>query len=361
MRRNGLFRETALWERAIAVLRDRLPAQWTVEVSAPTSGSSEVSALAEITSGSGTRVTFAVEIKTATPSAQQLGDRLVRLAMNSPYPLLFATEYISSPLRRLCEQQGVSYVDATGWVYLVSDEPMLFVQLEGAPKPPKARAANATSRLNGPAAGRAIRYLLEATPPLGIRQLAERSASSPAAVSKLMPALTEAGAIDRASDGTILEVRKRTLLDRWTADYTFLNSNGPALDYLAVRGLSRLLDQVRDRDDLSVTGSAAARAYLPPGTTSVIPFSLLTLYAANPAAIADEFGLVRTGRETSNVIITSPRDADLLSSPHRSEQGIPLAPLGQVLADLRTLPGRLAQEAEQLIEILAANDPAWRQ
>ncbi|MFI6031221.1 hypothetical protein [Amycolatopsis magusensis] len=358
MRRNRVFRETALVRRAVGTLRDSLPGHWAIEVSDPPAEFDEVDAVAVISTGSGPSLTFAAEVKT-TPSLQQLGDRLVRLAAESQFPLLFVTEYISAPLRQFCEQQGISYLDATGWAYLVSGEPMLFVRLEGAPRPPKTRTSTATSRLNGPAAGRAIRYLLEARPPLGVRQLAEGSGSSPAAVSKLMPALTDAGAIDRSPDGTIVEVRKRTLLDRWTADYSFLNSNGLVLDYLAVRGLPRLLEKLRGREDICVTGSAAARAYLPQGTTSVLPMSLLTLYAADPAAIADEFGLVRTGRDTSNVVITSPRDPSLLESPRQSEQGLPVAPLGQVLADLRSLPGRLAQEAEQLIEILTATDPAW--
>lgn len=176
-----------------------------------------------------------------------------------------------------------------------------------------------------------------------------------------MPALVDAGAIERSVEGTITRVRKRTLLDRWTADYSFVNGNGVVLDYIGPRGVARTLDQIRDRGDITVTGSAAAREYLPPGITSVVPLSLLTLYAPDIAGIARSLGLVRSDRTTSNVLITVPRDRTLLEA-ETSASGLRIAPIGQVLADLLTLPrGRLAQEAEQLIDVLARGDDAWRE
>ena len=304
----------------------------------------------------------ALEMRQAIAAeGDQVVSQLRDIAEASPHPLVFVTEYINPPLRRKCEERAISYLDTTGWAYVVSDEPLILIRLEGASKPPRPRENAPTARLNGPAAGRTIRRLLELDPPLGIRQLATLSSSSPAAVSKLMPTLVEAGAVDRSADGTIIRIRRRALLDRWTADYAFLNSNSLVLDYLAPRGLPRLLEQIRNRGDLCVTGSAAARTYLPPATTSVIPLSQLTMYGKDITGIADNLGLVRTGRQTSNVIITTPRDPLLLENPRLSAPGFPVAPVGQVLADLLTLPGRMAQEAEQLMDSLADNDPTWRE
>ncbi len=314
-----------------------------------------------ISSGT-TAVRFAVESKyTPRVSADQVASQLRALAEPSPLPLLFVTDYINPPLRRACEERAISYLDTTGWAYIVNVEPPILIRLAGASKPPRPRENAATARLNGPAAGRTIRRLLELDPPLKIRQLAELSLSSPAAVSKLMPALVDAGAVDRLANGTISRIRRRTLLDRWTADYSFLRSNGLVLDYVAPRGLPRVLERIRNRDDLCVTGSAAARTYLPSAITPVIPLGLLTMYGKDISGIADSLGLVRTGRDTSNVIITTPRDPALLDNPRLSASGFPVAPLGQVLADLLTLPGRMAQEAEQIVDSLAEDDPTWRE
>jgi len=64
-------------------------------------------------------------------------------------------------------------------------------------------------------------------------------------------------------------------------------------------------------------------------------------------------------RQSSNVVITAPRDPDLVTSPTLSDSDLPLAPLPQVLADLLTLPGRESLLAEQLMDQLAESDPMW--
>lgn len=359
VQRNGQFDETGLIARAVSTLRIKLPAAWQVQV-ADAPGPQD--AILTISSGTAGAATFAIEAKNATRvSAADAVNQLDAASQANPRQLMFITEYMNPPLRRECESRGLSYLDTTGWAYVVSDNPPILIRLEGASRPPSPRGNAPTARINGPAAGRTVRRLLELDPPLGIRQLAELSSSSPGAVSKLMPTLVDAGAIERSTEGTIVHIRRRSLLERWTADYSFLNSNSLVLDYLAPRGLPYVLDRLRDRNDLCVTGSAAARTYLPPDITSVLPLSLLTVYGKDIPAIANSLGLVRTSRETSNVLMTVPRDPLLLEQLTQSAAGFRVAPLGQVLADLLTLPGRMAQEAEQLMDLLAHNDPAWRE
>jgi hypothetical protein len=197
---------------------------------------------------------------------------------------------------------------------------------------------------------------------LGIRELAARSSSSPAAVSKLMPTLSDAGAVERSESGAVTLIRRRTLLDRWTADYSFVDSNGLVLDYTAPHGAAHTLELIRERDDVTVSGSAAAREYLPVGTSSVAPPGPLALYGEDTTGIARSLDLVRADRTTSDVLITTPRDRTLLDEAELSPSGFRAAPVPQVLADLLTLPrAGLAQEAEQLIDVLARNDESWRE
>ena len=249
------------------MLQDRLPTGWQVDLVPEVKERPRYDAFLTLTSPKGGATTFIVEAKgVVRPSVKDLVNQLRAIALDvGARPVLLITEYASPPLRRELEDAAISYLDTTGWACLTNDDPAVLVRFEGANKPPRPRESAATARLNGPAAGRAIRCLLEAQPPLGIRELAAKSSSSPAAVSKLMPTLVDAGAVERSDDGTVTRIRRRTLLDRWTADYSFVNSNGVVLDYIAPRGVARTLERMGGRDDIAVSGSAAAREYLPAG------------------------------------------------------------------------------------------------
>jgi DNA-binding transcriptional ArsR family regulator len=363
MSRNASVIETEVVRAAVEALRARLPRSWNAEAIPEPKARQRYDAVLTLTSADRTEVKFAVEAKsTPRQSVRDVVRQLRAMVPTDNTQLLFITEYASPPLRRELEEAGISYLDTTGWVSLTCSDPLVLIRLEGAAKPPRPRETAATMRLTGPATARTIRHLLEGHPPLGIRELATLSSSSPAAVSKLMPALLDAGAIERSEEGTVTRVRKRTLLDRWTADYNFVNANGVVLDYIAPRGVARTVDRIRNRGDVTVTGSAAAREYLPPGITPVVPLGLLTLYSSDITDTARSLELVRSDRATSNVLITAPRDRTLLEEAKTSASGLRIAPIGQVLADLLTLPrGRLAQEAEQLIDVLARDDDAWRE
>lgn len=361
--RNVGIRETDVLDAAIDVLRSRLPSSWRIEVAVKPDRAFDFRMT--LTTDEGAAVNFLAEVKLSTTrgSVQEITRQLRTMAAAfGDDPVLYVSEYVSPPLRRELDEANISYLDTTGWVSLAASDPPVLIRLEGAAKPPRPRESTATVRLTGPATARTIRTLLDRQPPWGIRELADRSSSSAAAVSKLMPTLVDAGAIERSEDGTVTRVRKRTLLDRWVADYSFTNGNSVVLDYIAPRGVARTLDRIRERDEVTVTGSAAAREYLPSDITSVVPLAVLTLYADDITSTAGSLGLIRSDRSASNVMITTPRDRTLLTSADVTASGLRVAPISQVLADLLTLPkGRLAQEAEQLIEILARSDDAWRE
>ncbi|KUI37135.1 hypothetical protein AU194_11235 [Mycobacterium sp. GA-2829] len=361
--RNAMRDETSVRETAVEVLRSRLPPTWRVETRLQPEAEPHADFHVTLTNPDGANVNFAAEVKSAVPASTKAIARHLRAvaaAHGGGAPLMYVADYVSPPLRKELDELGISYLDTTGWVSLTASDPPVLIRLEGAARPPRPRQTKATTRLNGPAAARAIRYLLEGHPPVGVRELAKLSSTSAAAVSKLMPTLVDAGAIERDEDGTIAHIRKRTLLDRWVADYSFTNSNSVVLDYIATRGLERTLEKCRGRNDFTATGSIAARSYLPAGVTSVVPLTLLCLYTDDITRLADSLELLRADRASSNVMITAPRDRTLLGGGHRLVSGLRIAPISQVLADLLTLPrGRLAQEAEQLIEILARSDNAW--
>ena len=360
-----IMRNVEVWETLVpeveSALRRALPPAWSLRIRPAKADDRGVDGIVELIGPNQQVVTFALEVKRSGPvSSASLVDQLIALAAREPEPLLFVTDYINPTLRAGLSDAGISFADGTGWARIVRDEPLLLLSERGASRAPKSRETSNITRLNGKSASRIIRALLECPVPLGVRELAELTDTSPGSVSKLLPTLAADGAVER-DRGAVVKVRKRTLLDRWTQDYAFLNSNSLVLDYLAPRGLTPVLDALRQRSDVCVTGSGAARNYLPESTTSVLPLTQLACFARDPQGLASDLQLVRTDRSTANVIVTRPADPQLLASPSRTQDGLPVVPVSQALADMVSLPGRAAQEAEQLIDVLAATDPSWRE
>jgi hypothetical protein len=357
---NMAYADTLI-DSLIERLVEQLPHGWRVELQprqVVRPGSADATIELSAPSGESAALDVAVKRWTTAPTSAVAGV-LAALQRTTDKPVLLATDYTNAPLRQVCEELGISYLDSTGWAYINVQKPAVFIRAEGEHRGPPPRETTNLTRLNGKAAGRLIRTLLAASPPIGVRELALAASTSPGSAAKLLPTLVMEGAVERDDAGRVTTIRRRALLNRWTADYSFLKSNGIVLDFVAPRGLQRILDQLARTKDVCATGSVAARTFLPHDVTPVVPVTMLTLYARNAGGLADRWGLVHTDRSTSNVLMTAPQDPQLTDKPERSADGLPRAPLGVVLADLLSLPGRAAQEAEQLMDVLAARDPSW--
>jgi hypothetical protein len=124
------------------------------------------------------------------------------------------------------------------------------------------------------------------------------------------------------------------------------------------RGLDHALKALPSADSrVVVTGSAAARAYLPEGMTPASPLVSVSLYTEDPIGLMDQLGL-RTVQRGTNVFVLRPYDP-VVHATARSVSGVEVAAPAQVVADLLTGPGRSSEEAEQLLSVLAADDPSW--
>jgi hypothetical protein len=354
--RNVALEETLLG--ALARLRQLLPSMWSVDVAAASAGRADATVTLKGPDNASALLDVAVKRWTTAPTSNLVGV-LASVQRTTTHAVLLVTDYTNRPLRKACEDLGISYLDEAGWAFIKMDDPPIFIRTEGTDRPAP-RVANEVTRLNGIAVGRIIRALLDIQPPVGVRDLSERAGvKSAGSVSKLLPTLVSAGAVVRDERARIVDVRRRALLDRWTQDYSFLNGNGLVLDYLAPRGLGPVLERLSDVSGLRVTGAFAGRAYLNKETVPVVPATTLSLYATNPRRLGDQLGLIRMDRQSSNVLIAAPRDPELVALPTRSDSHLPLAPLPQVLADLLTLPGRESLLADQLMDQLAESDPMW--
>ena len=356
MKRNNPDEE--LIERVGECVRRALPKRWTLDAGLPSERPWKIlDGWLEITNGDDERQEFLIATKSGSFAASpNLVDWLRATRRLSPLPLIFASDYIGPSTRERLEAAGINYADATGWFRISNDIPMLLLQGIGTERAPRSRAAERISFLGGPSASRIVRTILDSEAPIGVRELATATSTSPGTVSKVLATLQDEGTIDRLK-GTITVIRRRSLLDRWIQDYGFLTSN-KTRTFLAPRGVEVALERLLELDGVCVTGPAALRERLPKGVVPIVPTTQITAYAADPMRVASALRAVAAGRDSANVTLAVPADPTLLTKKQRQGKAT-IAPLGLALADTKTMPGRLSAMADQLIGYLAESNPSW--
>jgi hypothetical protein len=271
---------------------------------------------------------------------------------------MLVAPFISPTTRAQLDQRGIGWFDSTGNLRLGLDRPAVFLDRVGAERSgfrdPEDRLLKS---LRGPAAAAVVLELCETPLPVGVRELAERAQVSVATSARVLELLDREAVVDRNEDGAVISVRKRSLVDRWTQDYKVMASN-EVIAALDPRGLSNTLKKLPAAGArVAVTGSAAARAYLPDDVTPVSPLVSLSLYADDPMGLIDQLGL-KTVERGANVLVMRPYD-NVVHAKSRTVAGIEYAPPAQVVADLVTGPGRSSEEAEQLMAVLESNEQGW--
>lgn len=350
--RNRSTQETQLLGGALGSIAALLPGAWRLHSEALPQAGRGADARVSLVGPAGVSVTFLVEARRSGTATGLMLARLREVAVASGLPVLFVSDYIGPSLRAALAAEHISYADATGWVRITSELPLVLLTGQGATKSARAGRSSAVVRLSGVAVSRVIRALCTVNMPLGVRELAALADVSPGSVSKLLSTLAAEAIIDRDARGGVTTVRRRALIQRWVRDYSFAKTNPSVGYFIAPCGLTRTMPRLADLPmPVTVTGSAAARLLLPEGITPVVPLRLLSLYTATPSVLAEEIGLVPADPATANTVLAVPQDGSVLDSD--------VAPVALVLADLLTLPGRGDAEAGQLMDALARTDPAW--
>jgi hypothetical protein len=302
----------------------------------------------------------AVEPRDVARVAQQVAAYADAAAGRGTRPVvaMVAAPFISPMTRERLNQHGLGWFDLTGNMHLRLDGPAVFLDRSGADRSGFRDPANRQLKsLRGPAAAKVVLELCETSLPIGVRELAGRARVGMATSARVLELLDREAVVTRREDGTVTAVAKPSLIERWTQDYKVMKSN-QVTTTLDPRGLNHALENLSSVDTwVAVTGSAAARAYLPNGITPVSPLVSLSLYAEDPRGLIDKLGLKVVERGT-NVLVMRPYD-DIVHTRSRVVDGIGYAPPAQVAADLLTGPGRSSEEAEQLMAALASSEPGW--
>ncbi|MER5262356.1 type IV toxin-antitoxin system AbiEi family antitoxin [Actinosynnema sp. NPDC002837] len=352
-------------------LRSALPTTWSVTTDRqPSSDSSRhgyrPDATLTITAPDGATTRVLIECKAAVVPrdvaavAEQLDAYATAAARDGRVVggAVLAAPFISPMTRARLDERGLGWFDAKGNLRLRLDRPAVLLDRVGADRSDLRDPSDRLLKsLRGSAAARVVLELCETSPPTGVRDLAQRAHVSAATSARVLELLHREAAIDRESNGSVTAVRKRALIERWVQDYHVTTSN-EVVTTLDPRGLNHALNAlVAVGTRIAVTGSAAARAYLPDGVTSVSPLVSLSLYAEDPIGLMDQLGLRPVDRG-ANVVVMRPYD-DVVHAKSRIVDGVAFAPPAQVVADLLTGPGRSTEEAEQLMAVLGASDRGW--
>jgi hypothetical protein len=274
-----------------------------------------------------------------------------------PDALIFMAPFLSPRARELIADAGASYADASGNLRVVTADPAVFLESQGAERDPD-RQPRTLRSLKGAVAGRVVRALCDFVPPFGVRTLAKCSATPLGTVSRVVSFLEEEALLTRDQKKVVTAVDWPALLRRWVTDYSVTGSN-VARSYLEPRGLAALAKKIPSLARYAVTGSLAA--------ITVAPARLAMIYVEDSDEAAQALGLVPTEAGT-NVLLLEPYDDVVFERTQAQPFGAAQTPvsiiaaaLSQVAADLMTSPGRGPQEAEALIERMKETEHAWRQ
>lgn len=342
-----------------AMLRDRLPASWGVAVEQ--TGDSPLwspDALIRLRAPSGSTLTVAVETKRLVEprDVPRLRERLDRELDRGVRTVgLVAARYLSPSVRTELIGAGLSFADATGNLHLRADEPAVFVADRGADSDPWRGRGRPRGTLKGAPAAQVVRALLDQPGPWKIRKLIDASTASTGSVYRVVEFLESEALLIRDDRGLMHVPDWSKLLRRWSEDYQFLSTNA-VTRWIAPRGVETAIRQAseEDHDDYAVTGSVAAASWAP-----YAPARSIMAFTSNPTATAERWGL-RSTDAGANVLLAAPKYPALMAGAKRRADGLMIAATAQVAADLLNGPGRAPNEAEELMDWMKANEPAWR-
>lgn len=355
-------REVDVLRCTLVLVEQRLPAGWTMKAKRQEElgDGRRVDAVIELRAPDGSSARILVEAKRqlVTRDVPYLLERLdeYRQALDSEQPttVMLVARYLSPSTREQIERRGASYADATGNLRLALDRPSLFLRDVGAPRDPWRGPGRPLAELKGPAAARVARALVDFAPPFTVPELVRRSGASTGATYRVVEFAEQEALLSREPRAPIASVDWRALLERWSQDYGFQQSNA-VVTCLTPRGLPALLDGLRANPDLryALTGSLALEEAI-----AQAPPRLAMIYVDQAQDAIDRLDLrpVETG---ANVLL-APTDYSVVFERTQEIDGLRLAAKSQIAVDLLTAPGRGPADAQALLDWMSANEPSWR-
>lgn len=354
---------------AAARIQAALPTGWTVQaktqvggLDGSTNASRRPNSRLSLMREGQTVLTYVVEAKRAVASNNLLPAINQLLALQGAKPAnsarmqpMLVARYLSLQQQRVLQERGIAYADATGNLYLASDDPLVLLSDRGASADPWRGPGRPTTSLKGLPAARLVRALADFVPPYSVADLADLAGASLGAAYRLSDYLVGEGLLTRRDRGPITDVDWPELLRRWSQEARYLDTS-TTRGFLEPRGLETLVAKLGKQSPshrYAVSGSLATQPY-----ASYAEPRLGLVYADDPLRLASDLGL-RPVEAGANVILAAPRSPVVFERTSTWRDITIVAP-SQAAADLLGGPGRNPAEGDYLLDWMKENPDAWR-
>ncbi|WP_248241715.1 hypothetical protein [Microbacterium kunmingense] len=363
-----LLSEADILSAALAALTERLPSDWRADIQRePAIGRYRADAVVMIIAPGGASAALYAEVKRSLVTKDLPGmveqtqayieaDTAPR--RDAAKPLIIA-RYLAPPLQHWLTEREIPYADATGNIRISLREPALFVRDVGAQRDPWRGPGRPKGNLTGPSAARIVRALVDFRPPYTVPALMKLAGTPSGNTYRAVDFIEQQDLLSRADNGTIVDVRWRALLERWSKDYSFATL-AVGNTYLAPRGLPDLMNRLAGLHDDDVAGRYAVTGSMAtPRWEAYAPARNAMIYAEKPNELAARADL-RPVEAGANVLIAN---ADATAAFDRTEQlgGAVVVGPSQAAIDLLTAPGRGPEEGHALLNWMEKHELDWRQ
>ena len=352
---------------AAARIQAALPTDWTVQTKTEVGGLNDstgthrrTDARLSLKRQGESVVTYVIEAKRSLASNNLLAAINQLLAQRDtaeqvPARPMLVARYLSPQQQRALQERGIAYADATGNLYLESDDPLVLLSDRGASADPWRGPGRPTASLKGLPAARLVRALADFFPPYSVASLADLAGASLGAAYRLSDYLAGEGLLTRGERGPITDVDWLKLLRRWSQEARYLDTS-TTHGFLEPRGLDSLVEKLAKQDPsqrYAVSGSLASQPH-----ASYAEARLGLIYADDPAVLASTLGL-RPVEAGANVILAVPRSPVVFERTSTWRDITIVAP-SQAAADLLGGPGRNPAEGDYLLDWMKGNEGVWR-
>jgi hypothetical protein len=366
-RSTELDTEEEIVAAAVTLLKDLLPATWTITANLAEAFAMPVGAtpipnrpgrfdgVIQIQAPSNGYAELVVEArKTFAPRDVAAMLRSINPVYRRQRPggIVVIAPRLSQRARDLLAAAGIHYIDLVGRIHIRVDMPPLFIEREIPDDKPLAESTAAT-QLRGPRAGRIVRVLLDATPPYRVKDLAKTAGVSVGYVSKALDALDAEALIERGGRGEVLACDWQALLRRWASSYSMLSGRRTA-PFIAQRGIAEVVNKLRGIEERWVISGSFGATSLAPVTAP----SLLIIYTDSIGEVQERTSMLPT-EQAADVLLVEPADPVVYERHWLNGQYLIAAPT-QLAADCLNGPGRMPAEGEALIGWMADNERLWR-
>jgi hypothetical protein len=351
----------SLIARSVERLREWLPPSWSLtlelEPALPDVASRPDGVIALTTLSSKKPTFLVVECKSdITPRvAADAANQLRTYLSQVPDAVgVVVAPWGSRRTREVLRDSGVGFIDPTGNIDLVVEEPGLVIRVQGAEENPMGKRPTSPN-LRGPKAWSLMKTLIEVRPPYGVRDLAGAVDTDPGYTSRVIGALEDERLVFRTRRGPITEVDWRGLLTQLTSTYRLLDSNTTStwIARSSIRGLPAKLAELKPETRWAITGSLGANVLAP-----VAAPAMAVIYADDPSEIAETLNLLPADAG-ADVVLAWPYGAAAMARTWAVE-GVDYVSVAQLAADCLTGMGRMPAEGEALVEWMAVDEDRWR-